>query len=76
MELTIIADGASVYVPQPDEGIHSEWQLLASLLAGVQLHAASNVQRLTLHIDLEGSDAIALAAQVSNLMDYFEPRDH
>ena len=76
MDLTILADGKPVYVPQPDEGIHSEWQLLASLLIGLQLHAASNVKRMTLHLDLEGADALALGEQISDLMDYFEPRDH
>lgn len=76
MNLTIIADGQPAYVPQPDEGITSEWQLLASMLIGLQLHAADNVKSITLHLDLEDADPLALGEQISDLMDYFEPRDH
>ena len=76
MELTLEVDGQPAPVAQPDHGITSEWQLLASLLISLQLHATVGTKQIVIRMDLEDADPIALGEQISDLMDYFEPRDH
>ena len=76
MELTLEVNGQPALVAQPDHGIDSEWQLLASLLISLQFNAVCGAKQVVIRMNLEDADPIALGDQITELMDYFEPKDH
>ena len=76
MELTLEVNGQPSFVAQTDHGIDSEWQLLASLLISLQLNAVCGAKQVVIRMNLEDADPIALGDQITELMDYFEPKDH